>query len=247
VAAVFPEAEEVSAGVAHPANGDEWGMRHRSPYVLRSEFITMLLSEEEKRAVAEAIKRAELTTSGEIVFALTDKSGRYPHADLQAALIGAIAAAAIYLALPVPQSMGLLIWTEIIGFALTLAVISHIPWRRWFISKKEMDECVQDSAFREFYASGLYQTRESNGVLIYLSCFERRVVVLGDKGIHAKMGDPHWNEVRDRIIRGIRQGQAVQGICAAVEICGQALARHFPRRPDDINELPDEVLDRTNR
>jgi putative membrane protein len=207
----------------------------------------MLLSEEEKQTVAEAIKKAELTTSGEIVFALTDRSGHYHHAYLQAALIGAIAMTALYLALPVPQSIGLVIWTEIVGFALALAVIPHTPWQRWFISKKEMDECVQDSAFREFYASGLYKTRESNGVLIYLSCLERRVVVLGDKGIHEKMGDPHWSEVRDQIIRGIRQGQAAQGICAAVEICGRALARHFPRPPDDINELPDEVIDRTSR
>jgi putative membrane protein len=206
----------------------------------------MLLSEEEKRAVAEAVKRTELTTSGEIVFALIDKSGSYHHANLQAALIGAISATAIYLALPLPQSIGMVIWTEIIGFALILAVIPYVPWRRWFISKREMDECVQDSAFREFYASGLYKTRESNGVLIYLSCFERRVVVLGDKGIHEKMGNPHWNEVRDHIINGIRQGQAIQGICAAVEMCGQALATHFPRRSDDINELSDEVIDRTN-
>jgi putative membrane protein len=110
-----------------------------------------------------------------------------------------------------------------------------------------MEECVHDAAFREFYAGGLYRTRESNAVLIYLSNLERRVVVLGDKGIHEKMGDTHWQDVRDEILRGIKQGKAREGICAAVETCGRALAEHFPHRPDDINELPDEVIDRTRK
>jgi putative membrane protein len=205
----------------------------------------MLLSEEDKKIIAEAIKRAELATSGEIVFAITGASGHYYHATLQGALIGTVLAAAVYLALPVPQTIGLLLWTEIIAFALFYSVIPHLPMRRWIVPAREMSECVHDAAFREFYASGLYKTRESNGVLIYLSFLECRVVVLGDKGIHEKMGDLHWNDVRDKIIHGIRLGKAREGICAAVESCGIGLAEHFPHRPDDINELPDEVIDRT--
>jgi putative membrane protein len=204
----------------------------------------MLLSENEKQAVAEAVKKAELTTSGEIVFAITDSSDHYHHATLLGALLGAVAAVALYLALPVPRSIGLVLWTEIIAFALFYALLPHLSCRRWLISRQEMEECVHDAAFREFYARGLYKTRDSNGVLIYLSSLERRVVVLGDKGIHKKMGDHHWNDVRDRIIQGIRQGQAARGICEAIGLCGKALAEHFPRLPDDTNELPDDVIER---
>ena len=96
----------------------------------------------------------------------------------------------------------------------------------------------------QFYASGLYRTRESNGVEIYLSLFEREVVVIGDSGIHSKMGDQHWQEVRDLIIAGIKRGEARQGICGAIESCGKALAEYFPHRTDDINELPDRVITR---
>jgi putative membrane protein len=70
-------------------------------------------------------------------------------------------------------------------------------------------------------------------------------VVLGDRGIHEKLGDHQWSEARDLIIQGIHRGQAVKGICAAVESCARALAEHFPRRPDDTNELSDQVIDRT--
>lgn len=205
----------------------------------------MLLSESDKKSVAEAVNKSELTTSGEIVFAITDRSGHYHHATLAGALIGAVAAAAVYLALPIAHSIDMVLWTEIISFALFYSILPHLPFRRWIISGREMDDCVHDAAFREFYASGLYKTRAANGVLIFLSCFEHRVVVLGDKGIHDKMGDPHWQDVRDRIIQGIRQGQAARGICDAIELCGKALAEHFPHLPDDVNELSDDVIDRT--
>jgi putative membrane protein len=53
--------------------------------------------------------------------------------------------------------------------------------------------------------------------------------------------------VRDLIIDGIRQARAREGICAAIESCGRALAQHFPHRADDVNELPDDIIDRQVR
>jgi putative membrane protein len=204
-----------------------------------------LLTEEDKEAISEAIRKAETTTSGEIVFAVADASARYHHATIQGALAGVLVATAIYLALPAQHSIGILLWTELVSFALFYAVVPRLPCRRWFIPGCEMDARVGQAAFMEFYSRALYRTRESNGILIYLSLLERRVVVLGDRGIHERMGDRHWNEVRDMIIRGIRQGKAREGICSAVESCAKALAEHFPCRDDDINELPDQVIDGT--
>ncbi len=203
-----------------------------------------LLTEEDKRAIEEAIKSAEARTSGEIVFAVAESSAHYHHSIIQGALIGMAAATAAYLILPVSHSITAVLWIELISFAALYALLPHLPWRRWLISSREMNARVHEAAFMQFYASGLYRTRESNGVEIYLSLFERRVVVIGDKGIHEKMGNTHWEDVRNRIIQGIKEGKAREGICAAISACGQALAEHFPHRPDDVNELSDRVIDR---
>ncbi len=204
-----------------------------------------LLTEEDKKIISSEIEQAESTTSGEIVFAVTNASARYHHATLQAAIVGMVAGTAVYMALPLDHTIGIVLWTQLVCFALFYALVPRLPWRRWFISSAEMSARVHEAAFGEFYASGLYRTAESNGVLIYLSLLERRVVVIGDKGIHDKMGDTHWDDVRDTIIRGIRQGRPREGICEAVALCGKALAQHFPHRDDDVNELPDKVIDRT--
>jgi putative membrane protein len=206
-----------------------------------------LLTDEDKKVISEVIRKAEAGTSGEIVFAVADASARYHHELLQAAIVGMCAAAAAYLAVPVDHTIGIMLWTQIVSFAIFYAVLPHLPLRRRFIPSRELDARVHEAAFLEFYSSGLFRTRESNGVLIYLSLFERRVVVIGDQGIHEKMGNPHWDEVRDLIIDGIRQARAREGICAAIESCGRALAQHFPHRADDVNELPDDIIDRQVR
>jgi putative membrane protein len=203
------------------------------------------LSEQDNKAIEEAIKKAEGMTSGEIVFATAPASAHYHHATLQGALLGMAVVTAVFLALPLSHTLTSLLWTEFLSFAIFYAIFPHLPWRRWIISKQEMDARVKDAAFMQFYSSGLYRTQESNGVEIYLSFFEREVVVIGDRAIHEKMGDQHWNKVRDLIIQGMKSGDVSGGICAAIEACGKALAEHFPHRPDDVNELPDAVIDRS--
>jgi putative membrane protein len=205
------------------------------------------LTDEDKEAIKEAIKKAEAGTSGEIVFTAANASANYRHATLQGAIIGMAVVTAVFLMLPLPHTPTTLLWTQFISFAVFYSLLPYVPWRRWIISDKEMDARVKEAAFMQFYASGLYRTREANGIEIYLSMLEREVVVIADRGIHAKMGDQHWQHVRDQIISGIKAGNLRGGICAAIESCGKALAQHFPPRPDDVNELPDQIIYRPLR
>jgi putative membrane protein len=203
------------------------------------------LSEQDNKSIEAAIKKAEATTSGEIVFVAAPASSQYQHATLQGAIFGMAIVTAIFMLLHIEHTTTSLLWTEFISFAVFYALIARLPFRRWIISDREMDARVREAAFMQFYSSGLYKTRESNGVEIYLSLLERRVLVIGDSGIHAKMGNQHWDSVRDLIIQGIKQDDICGGICRAIENCGKALAEHFPYKSDDVNELPDQVISRS--
>jgi len=203
------------------------------------------LNEEDYKIIEDTIKKGEAMTSGEIVFAVAEASANYNYATLLGAFIGMAITTAVFLMLPINHTTTNLLWTEFISLAVFYGLLSSIPWRRWLVSKKEMDARVREAAFMQFYSSGLYRTRESNGIEIYLSLFERQVVVIGDRGIHEKLGDQQWQLVRDIIIRSIKEGNMRSGICEAIENCAKALAEHFPPRPDDINELPDQVINRS--
>jgi uncharacterized membrane protein len=93
-----------------------------------------------------------------------------------------------------------------------------------------------------FRRLGMHRTAERHGVLIYVAVEERRLAVVGDEGIHARVGDAHWTEVRDLMIEILREnGPPRRALERAIEALGRALAEHFPRRPDDENELSDDV------
>lgn len=102
-------------------------------------------------------------------------------------------------------------------------------------------EGVLDHAAFVFKDLGMEQTKERNGVLIYVSVPGRKVAVVGDTGIHAKLGDRYWQDVLEAILAHFRQDRFCEGLCAGVEMLGEKLHEHFPHRTDDRNELSNEV------
>ena len=92
-----------------------------------------------------------------------------------------------------------------------------------------------------FAALKMHETALRAGVLIYLAVDDHQLAIVGDEGIHARVGDGYWEEIRDRMVQRLRGGVARDAVVQAVAEVGAALAREFPRRPDDVDELPDQV------
>jgi uncharacterized membrane protein len=113
----------------------------------------------------------------------------------------------------------------------------RVPRRLWLGRAPE----VMTRAQHVFRRLGMHRTAERHGVLIYLAVEDRRFAVVGDEGIHGRVGDPHWHRVRDLMVEKLRSSAPREAIERAVEELGRTLAEHYPRRPDDKNELSDEV------
>jgi putative membrane protein len=107
-----------------------------------------------------------------------------------------------------------------------------------------MDEAVRARALRAFHEHGLQRTEEGTGVLVFASLFERQAVVLGDHGIHEKMGDAEWDRAVAALVAGMRAGDPARGFVDAIALVGARLADHFPRDPSrkaPLNELEDAI------
>lgn len=87
----------------------------------------------------------------------------------------------------------------------------------------------------------MHETVLRSGVLIYLAIEDRKLAIVGDDGIHARVDPGYWEAIRDRMVERLRGGAARDAVVQAVEDVGAVLAREFPRRPDDVDELPDDV------
>jgi uncharacterized membrane protein len=88
----------------------------------------------------------------------------------------------------------------------------------------------------------MHKTRDRNGVLVYLALDDRKLAIVGDAAIHARVGGAYWEAVRDLMVRHLRAEAPRDAVVHAVEDLGRVLAQHFPRGPgDDPDELSNDV------
>jgi uncharacterized membrane protein len=94
-----------------------------------------------------------------------------------------------------------------------------------------------------FTSNKMDQTRDRNGVLVYIARESRQFAIWGDSGIFARTGQRFWENERRLLRRYLQQDQSCDGICAVVQEIGDALHQHFPAdKQDNPNELPDEII-----
>jgi uncharacterized membrane protein len=91
-----------------------------------------------------------------------------------------------------------------------------------------------------FMRAGMQRTAERNGVLIYLAIEDHQLAVIGDEGIHARVGAAYWERVRDLLVEQLRGRTPRDALLAAIGDVASVLRKFFPRR-DDVNELSDRV------
>lgn len=198
---------------------------------------------EENKKITATIKEVESRTDGEVVVMVVDSSAPYVEAEFLGAII-----LGSFLALVLTD----LIFDDSLLYYIPLSILFFFPFR-WlcarlpalkvlFLSLKRKEEMVKMRALSAFYEKGLYKTRYHTGVLFFLSLLERKVWVLADKGIHAKMDQETLDQFALIVSKGIREGRACEALKEAIEGIGRLLAQHFPVSPGDTDELPDQIM-----
>jgi uncharacterized membrane protein len=99
----------------------------------------------------------------------------------------------------------------------------------------------QRLAERAFARMGMTATRGRNGLLLLIAPWRRRVVILADRGITDKVSSGLWSGTVEGLTGAFRQGRFTEGLVAALDQLGAALAADFPPLPGDANELPDQI------
>lgn len=96
-------------------------------------------------------------------------------------------------------------------------------------------------AIRAFRELGMDQTRDATGVLLVVFLKQRRFEIVADRGIDERVPDDTWEAIASQMTEVIHEQGLVSGICHTVQQIGDVLARHVPRRTQDLDELDNEV------
>ena len=100
-----------------------------------------------------------------------------------------------------------------------------------------------DRAAEIFWLLKMEHTEARNAVLVYIAIRDRQLAILGDKGIHEKVGEVFWNQEVNKIISQFRRVGYADAIVKMILDIGAALKFHFPYdRKTDVNELPDDIV-----
>jgi len=206
-------------------------------------------SEADREAIRATVREAESRTSGEIVPYVVDRSDEYASAAWKGAALGALLAPLVALALYRSTNIWgipLAYWIALpapVGGAVAYLVAAFLPpVRRWLTGEHVLEARVRDRAAAAFLEQEVFLTENRTGILLFVSLFERRVVLLADSGIHQKVEEGQWESITRRLAQEIRHGRPGPALVEAIRACGEVLAQHHVEiQAGDRNELSDEL------
>jgi putative membrane protein len=220
------------------------------------------LSEADQATVTAAVTAAEANTAGEIVTVVADRSDGYTDIALVWSIAVAFTALAVLTFFPgfylglVDRVLGNwnAEWTPrgIFGLALFVGVVKFAgmwliqlwpPLKFLLVPGPVKSARTRHRAVEFFKVGAERRTTGRTGILIYLSMRERRAEIVADEAITNKVNPEVWGEAMAAMLAELKQGRCGAGMAAAVERVGKVLAEHLPRQSDDVNELPDRLIE----
>jgi putative membrane protein len=226
-----------------------------------------MLSDKDRARISATITEVESRTSGEIFCVLAKDVSRYREVPLLWAAVAAFAVPPLLVMAGLHRLALASIfssWTddsarameglilralstfELVqaGIFLVVAIIVAVPSVRRAMTPGTLKQHrVRQAARRHFVAVGARLTRAEPHVLIFASLADRRVELVAHDNIHKAVGEGPWTASVAAVVEGIKARKAADGFVAAIEICGAALAEHFPPDGTPKNRLPNTVLE----
>lgn len=207
------------------------------------------LTPKEQEKITETVQRMERITSGEIVPMVVTTSHDYPLAAATggfflttplAALLTSLLGSYLWIG---SQNMWLfLAFFAALYFPLRALVNTNLFLKRLFLSGNQVQEEVEEAAIKSFYGEELYRTRDENGILIFVSVLEKKVWIIGDRGINEKIEPELWQDIVSELTEGIKTGNQCDALCQAITRVGNVLRHHFPTKDDDTDELHNIII-----
>jgi len=214
-------------------------------------------TDEQRAAIAQAVRSAEASTSAEIVPVVATGSGRYDRAEDSAGVLLGLLLLAVTWSLfqgvevqagswDIPSTrfeLPAMIGAFLAGFQIGAAAAAR--WGalgRIFTPRGMMEQEVAARARAVFFDERVHHTAQGSGLLLYLSLHERTACVLGDEAVLERVGQPALDEVCAALVAGMRERDPAAALRDAIRLAGAHLARVLPRDAADGNEIGDALI-----
>jgi uncharacterized membrane protein len=114
---------------------------------------------------------------------------------------------------------------------------------RVFVESKTGKKDALSRATELFFKNKMNETKDRNGVLVYVAVTDRKLAIYADQGIYERVGIEFWYSQVQEMTAHFKSMNYVVGIATVIKEIGQALHENFPYdRITDTNELSDEIM-----
>lgn len=209
------------------------------------------LSESEKQAIEARVAALEAASGVEVVTMVVGKSDVYPEIVWKAFALGAsLAGLAVSLCEVLSPA-----WTmagaalvdalAILGAGAVCAVLTlYVPaFARLFLRQSRAELEVRQYAEMQFLAREMFATPDRTAILLLTSLLERRIVLLPDRGLGARIAPSAWDAVIARMTPALRARQTATAMLAGLDAIGEILAAKQFRRGESGNRFPDHPVE----
>ena len=104
------------------------------------------------------------------------------------------------------------------------------------------DQSARERALDIFSHLRIWDTAHNNGLLIYLLLADRRVEIVADRGIDARVGADGWEKICRDMETDFKAGNFEAGVIKGIAAVSRQLAKYFPAQGAQRNELPDKPV-----
>jgi uncharacterized membrane protein len=91
------------------------------------------------------------------------------------------------------------------------------------------DQPARERALDVFSQLRIWDTAQNNGVLIYLLLADRKVEIIADRGVDARVGAAGWAKICAGMEAAFKAGKFEGGVIKGIEAVSWQLATYFPK------------------
>lgn len=202
----------------------------------------MYLSENEKELISKEIELLESKSSAELVAVITKQSDNYNFETIFISLIFTTLISIISLFFELSAIKFFQI--EVLSFLIFYFLFNKFNKTLLsFLPKQYKYQKAQEYAIHQFTSLGLNSTKTKQVIMFFVSLDEKYVKIVTDSAISSKIDNSYWQNIVDEFIKDVKRNEFANGYIKAIKACNEILIKEFPIKNDDINELPNEVIE----
>jgi putative membrane protein len=208
------------------------------------------LSETDRSRLDKKIAEAEAKTSAQIVLASVKRSDSYAEIPWKAFAFGiSVAGLTVFLfdmlyLQWVTNTMILLSVAVIFATGIILVFLTLLfpGFARLFLSAHRKESETLQYAESLFLSHELFATEGRRGVLLFISHFEKQVIILPDKGVRNRLKVDNLNNIISKMTRDLRKNNVRIALETGLEELTAALSGSA-QEASDKNELSNEIIE----